>query len=267
MTTRREFLRLAAAAATAASTTAVAQGVATRNIAPQPRGKPSGLPFHAHFTDVAAAAGLTHPIVYGGLDRKDYIIETVGCGIAFFDFDNDGWLDIFVPCGSRMENAPADATNRLYKNNRDGTFTDVTQKSGLIRTGWACGVTIADYNNDGFDDIFLTYYGQNVLYRNNGDGTFTDVTKEAGLLYPGPARWGSGCTFIDFDRDGHLDLFLATYVDLNKGKLPKPGENPSVTSRASPSTAVHAASPSARPTSIAIRATEPSSTSPPKPAS
>ena len=227
MTTRREFLWLAAAAATSASTTnALPQGVATRNVFPQPRGKPSGLPFHAHFTDVAATAGLIHPIVYGGLDRKDYIIETVGCGIAFFDFDNDGWLDIFVPCGSRMENAPAEATNRLYKNNRDGTFTDVTVKAGMIRTGWACGVTIADYNNDGFDDIFLTYYGQNVLYRNNGDGTFTDVTKEAGLLYPGPGRWGSGCTFIDYDRDGHLDLFLATYVDLNQGKLPKPGENP-----------------------------------------
>ena len=114
----------------------------------------------------------------------------------------------------------------LYKNNRDGTFTDVTEKAGLVRSGWASGVTIADYNNDGFDDIFITYYGQNVLYRNNGDGTFTDVTKDAGLLYAGPARWGSGCTFLDYDRDGHLDLFMATYVDLNLGKLPKPGENP-----------------------------------------
>ena len=227
MTTRRKFLWMAAGAVTnAAASSSVAQGVATRNLPPQPRIKSSGLPFKAHFTDVAASAGLTYPIVYGGLQRKDYIIETVGCGIAFFDFDNDGWLDIFVPCGSRMENAPPDATNRLYKNNRDGTFTDVTQKSGLTRSGWACGVTIADYNNDGFEDIFMTYYGQNVLYRNNGDGTFTDVTKEAGLLYPGPTRWGSGCTFIDYDRDGHVDLFLATYVDLNLGKLPKPGENP-----------------------------------------
>ncbi|RXH56109.1 CRTAC1 family protein [Granulicella sibirica] len=214
------------AASTAASGSAMGQGVVARNVTPQPRGKPSGLPFRAHFTDVAAAAGLTQPIVYGGLQRKDYIVETVGCGIAFFDFDNDGWLDIFMPCGSRMENAPADATNRLYKNNRDGTFTDVTEKAGLVRSGWASGVTIADYNNDGFEDIFITYYGQNVLYRNNGDGTFTDVTKEAGLLYAGPARWGSGCTFLDYDRDGHLDLFLATYVDLNLGKLPKPGENP-----------------------------------------
>jgi hypothetical protein len=226
--TRRDLLRLAASAAAthALAPYASAQGVVSRSVAAAPRGKPSGIPFQSTFTDVAATAGLTQPIIYGGLDRKDYIVETIGCGIAFFDFDNDGWLDIFMPCGTRMENAPVNATNRLYKNNRNGTFTDVTEKAGLLRTGWAGGVTIADYNNDGFDDIFLTYYGQNVLYRNNGDGTFTDVTEKAGLLYPGPARWGSGCTFLDFDRDGHLDLFVATYVDLNKGKLPKPGENP-----------------------------------------
>ncbi len=214
------------AASMSATTAAIGQGVASRNVAPQPRGKPSGLPFHAHFTDIAAAAGLTQPIIYGGLDRKDYIVETVGCGIAFFDFDNDGWLDIFMLCGTRMEHPPADATNRLYKNNRDGTFTDVTAKAGLVRSGWSSGVTIADYNNDGFEDIFITCYGQNVLYRNNGDGTFTDVTKPAGLLYTGPTRWGSGCTFVDYDRDGHLDLFVANYVDLNHGKLPRPGENP-----------------------------------------
>jgi hypothetical protein len=210
----------------AASTAAFGQGVTPRNVKPQPRGKPSGKPFHAHFTDVAAAAGLTHPIVYGGLQRKDYIIETVGCGIAFFDYDNDGWLDILMLSGTRTENPPSDATNRLYKNNRDGTFSDVTVKAGLHRTGWASGVTIGDYNNDGFEDIFITYYGQNVLYKNNGNGTFTDVTKDAGLLYTGNTRWGSGCTFIDYDRDGHLDLFVASYVDINMHALPKPGENP-----------------------------------------
>jgi len=218
--TRREFLWMVA------STVAMGQGVIPRNVKPQPRGKPSGIPFLAHFTDVAATAGLTHPIIYGGLHRKDYIVETIGCGIAFFDYDNDGWLDIFVLSGTRMENPPADATNRLYKNNRDGTFTDVTEKAGLVRTGWASSVTIGDYNNDGFEDIFITYYGQNVLYKNNGDGTFSDVTKEAGLLYTGNTRWGSGCTFLDYDRDGHLDLFVANYVDLNLHKLPKPGENP-----------------------------------------
>ena len=205
---------------------AMAQGVSTRNVKPLPRGKPSGLPFNAHFTDVAAQAGLNNVVVYGGLKQKNYIVETVGCGVAFLDYDNDGWLDIFVLCGTRMEAPPADATNRLYKNNRDGTFTDVTDKAGLRRTGWASAVTVGDYNNDGFEDIFVTYYGQNVLYRNNGDGSFTDVTRQAGLLYDGATRWGSGCTFLDYDRDGHLDLFVANYVDLHMDALPKPGANP-----------------------------------------
>jgi len=218
---RRDFVWM-----TTASTMAFAQGVSTRNLKPLPRGKPSGIPFLAHFTDVAAQAGLTFPVVYGGLKHKNYIIETVGCGVAFLDFDNDGWLDIFVLCGTRMDDPAQDSSNHLYKNNRDGTFTDVTDKAGLIRSGWASGVTVGDYNNDGFEDIFITYYGQNVLYRNNGDGTFTDVTQQAGLIYEGNSRWGSGCTFLDYDRDGHLDLFVANYVDLHLDRLPKPGANP-----------------------------------------
>ena len=218
---RRDFLLLG----TAASTLALAQGISSRGVKPQPRGKPSGLPFPAHFTDVALAAGLTAPTIYGGIDHKQYIFETVGCGVAFFDYDNDGWLDIFVLCGTRSDAHP-DATNRLYKNNRDGTFTDVTGKAGLTRTGWASSVTIADYNNDGHEDIFITYYGQNVLYRNNGDGTFTDVTLLAGLAYTGDTRWGSGCTFLDFDRDGHLDLFVASYLHVDLKRMPQPGANP-----------------------------------------
>ena len=218
---RREFLWL-----TAASTIAWGQGVTTRNLKPLPRGKPSGLPFPARFTDIAIQAGLTHAVIYGGATSKKYIFETVGCGVAFLDFDNDGWLDILVLCGTRTEAPVPDATNRLYKNNRDGTFTDVTEKAGLVRTGWASGLTVGDYNNDGFEDIFITYYGQNVLYRNNGDGTFTDVTKEAGLSYEGNPRWGSGCTFLDYDRDGHLDLYVASYVDLHPDQVPKPGANP-----------------------------------------
>ena len=211
---------------TAASTMGLAQGVSTRNLKPIPRGKPSGIPFLAHFTDVAAQAGLTLPVIYGGLKHKNYIVETVGCGVAFLDYDNDGWLDIFVLCGTRIDEPVPDSSNRLYKNNRDGTFTDVTEKAGLLRSGWAGGVTVGDYNNDGFEDIFITYYGQNVLYRNNGDGTFTDVTHQAGLIYEGNTRWGSGCTFLDYDRDGHLDLFVANYVDLHLDRLPKPGANP-----------------------------------------
>ena len=107
--------------------------------------------------------------------------------MAFLDYDNDGWLDLFVLNGTRLEGAPPGTTNRLYKNNRDGTFTDVTEKAGLTRTGWASGVTVGDYDNDGFDDLFITYYGQNVLYHNNGDGTFTDVTEKAGLSRDGRA--------------------------------------------------------------------------------
>src|SRR5438105_1025518 len=226
--TRREFLWLTSA------TMAMAQGVTARNIKPQRRGKPSGLPFLSRFTDVAAQAGLVHPVIYGGVHQKNYILETVGCGVGFLDYDNDGWLDIFVLCGTRMEAPVPGSTNRLYKNNRDGTFTDVTERAGLTRTGWASAVTIADYNNDGFEDIFITYYGQNVLYRNNGDGTFTDVTKQAGLLYEGTTRWGSGCTFVDYDRDGNLDLFVANYVDLHLDRVPKPGANPFCTFKGVP---------------------------------
>jgi enediyne biosynthesis protein E4 len=221
MITRRRMLGLLAGSA---ANTAFAQGISSRGVRPQPRGKPSGRPFLARFTDVAEEAGLKAPIVYGGVDAKTYIIEVVGCGVAFLDYDNDGWLDLLVLNGTRLEGAPPGTTNRLYKNNRDGTFTDVTERAGLTRTGWASAVTVGDYDNDGFEDLFITYYGQNVLYHNNGDGTFTDVTEKAGLRQDA-VRYGSGCTWVDYDRDGRLDLFVATYLDTTLEKLPKPGEN------------------------------------------
>ena len=188
-----------------------------------PRGKATGLPFNAKFTDVASQAGLRSITIFGRADRKDYIIESLGCGCAFLDYDNDGWMDIFLLCGTVLGETPKEATNRLYKNNRDGTFTDVTEKSGLRRAGWAYGVCVGDYNNDGFEDIFITYWGQNVLYRNNGDGTFTDVTQSAGLVEKQDA-WSTGCTFLDYNRDGHLDLFVSRYLGFDLAKAPKPGD-------------------------------------------
>jgi len=201
-----------------------AQGISSRGVKPMPRGKPSGLPWHSRFVDVAEQAGLRAPVIYGGVVRKDYILETVGCGVAFIDYDNDGWLDIFILSGTRMGGTPDGAYNRLYKNNRDGTFTDVTIAAGLKRSGWASAVCVGDYDNDGNDDLFITYWGQNVLYHNNGDGTFTDVTEKAGLRQPA-TRWGSGCTLVDYDRDGKLDLFVAHYLEFDFASVPKPGEN------------------------------------------
>jgi hypothetical protein len=215
--TRRTWLSLLAAAGLG-----YAQGVAARVAPRQQRGKPSGLPFHATLTDVAKEAGLLEKTTYGGEKAKQYLLETIGCGCAFIDYDNDGWLDILLLNGTLLEGS--NATNRLYKNNRDGTFTDVTKQAGLERTGWANGVCVGDFNNDGFEDLFITYWGQNVLYRNRGDGTFEDVTQQAGLLEE-KRRWGAGCTFIDYNRDGHLDLFVSNYVDFDPAKVPRPGDN------------------------------------------
>ena len=199
--------------------------MASRGVKAQPRGKPSGRPFHARFTDIAQAAGLHAPVIYGGTTQNKYIIESIGCGAAFLDYDNDGWLDIVMLTGRRLESTPDDAIIRLYRNNRDGTFSDVTAKSGLGRSVWACGITAGDYNNDGFDDIFISCWGQNILFRNNGDGSFTDVTEKACLLRSGN-HYGTGCTWIDYDRDGKLDLFVSHYVDFEFGKVPASGQDP-----------------------------------------
>jgi enediyne biosynthesis protein E4 len=186
----------------------------------------SASPAEVGFVDVARQAGLTAKTTFGGELTKKYIIETTGGGVAFIDYDNDGWPDIFLVNGSRLEgfgNGPK-PTNHLYHNNRDGTFQDVTKRAGLEKSGWGQGVCAGDFDNDGNTDLFVTYWGRNVLYHNNGDGTFTDVTTQAGLL-GSRTRWGSGCAFLDYDRDGRLDLFVSNYVDFDLKTASEPGTN------------------------------------------
>ena len=177
------------------------------------------------FADATAKAGLRHKVYYGAESSWQYILETTGCGVAFFDYDNDGWLDIFVVNGRRLEGFPKgeEPSNRLYRNNRDGTFTDVTRSAGLLRSGWGQGVCIGDYDNDGYEDLFVTYWGRNVLYHNNGDGTFTDVSEKAGVA-GAKLRWGTGCAFVDYDRDGHLDLFVTNYLVFDAKTAPQRGK-------------------------------------------
>jgi hypothetical protein len=182
------------------------------------------------FVDVSEKAGLRQPSIYGGVDQKRFIIETNGAGVAWIDYDNDGWIDALVLSGTRLEEgsrrevrwpegqAP---TNRLYRSRHDGTFEDVTDRAGLRRTGWASSLCAGDYDNDGWTDLFITYYGQNVLYHNRA-GRFEDVTEASGLATRG-VRWGSGCTFLDYDRDGRADLFVANYLAFDLQKAPEPG--------------------------------------------
>ena len=194
---------------------------------PAPKRLPSpviGTPLGVSFLDVARQSGLNAKTIYGGEHKNRYLLETTGCGVAFYDYDHDDWLDIFLVNGWRLDGFPKgqEPRCRLFKNNRDGTFTDVTIGSGLEhKTGWGQGCCVGDYNNDGWDDLFVSYYGQNALYRNNGNGTFTDVTEKAGLLQP-RTRWNSGCAFLDYDRDGHLDLFVANYIDFDIKTTPIP---------------------------------------------
>jgi len=182
---------------------------------------------HVVFTDITAAAGLSRAVnVSGSPDDKQFLLEEMGCGAAFFDYDNDGWLDIFLVNGTSLDAKVRErrSASYLFRNNRDGTFTDVTAKAGLTHSGWGQACCVGDYDNDGFDDLFVTYWGRNVLYRNNGDGTFTDVSEKAGVAGSGN-RWGAGCCFLDYDRDGHLDLFVANYVNFDPAKAPKPGDS------------------------------------------
>jgi hypothetical protein len=179
----------------------------------------------AWFVDVASKAGLDVINVNGGVDSKRYIIEATGSGVGILDYDNDGWPDIFLVNGQPLngEKDSSKATNHLFHNNHNGTFTDVTVQAGLVSTGWGQGVCVGDYDNDGFDDLFVTAYGHNRLFHNNGNGTFTETAKLAGVAGSG-GEWGTGCAFVDYDRDGKLDIAVANYVHFDLAHTPTPGQ-------------------------------------------
>jgi hypothetical protein len=175
------------------------------------------------FRDVAEAVGLNGKNVFGGLESKGYILETTGNGVAIFDYDGDGRNDIFIANGTRL-NSTAKSPPQLYHNEGNGRFRDIAEAAGLNETGWGQGVCVGDYDNDGHPDLLVTFYGHNILYRNRGDGTFEDATAKAKLPTTG-IRYGSGCSFVDYDRDGYLDLVVANYVDLDLDKTPRPGQS------------------------------------------
>ena len=170
------------------------------------------------FRNVAAAAGLTRPIPNGGSASKQFIIETTGSGVAFIDYDNDGLPDIFIASGPG-------SPSRMYRNEGGGRFRETTEALGLTREGWAQGVCAGDFDNDGYTDLFVTYWGRNALYRNVGGHRFEDVTAKVHLIED-RARYNTGCAFIDYDNDGKLDIFVANYLKFDFNATPKPGANP-----------------------------------------
>jgi hypothetical protein len=176
------------------------------------------------FVDRAREAGITIHVVSGDPKEKRFLIDSIGGGLAVLDFDNDGWMDLYVVNGATLESARAwkkQYPGALYRNNRDGTFTDVTAKAGVSNGAWGKGALAFDYDNDGFQDLYITNYGPNVLYRNNGDGTFRDVTARAGV---GDPRWSSAAAAADYDGDGDLDLFVVNYLDYELHNLPVAGK-------------------------------------------
>ena len=221
------FILAAVFSSLSAAVLLYSQGMATGSRAPRtaPKIETNLPPIKVDFRDVAATSGLTAVTISGGKDRKKYILESTGSGVAIFDYDNDGLQDVFLVNGTRFDIDPGLApTNHLYRNTGNLKFEDVTQKAGLTRSGWGQGVCVGDFDNDGNRDLFITYYGQNVLYRNEGTGVFRDVTAPAALVHP-KTRWSTGCSFFDYDLDGRLDIFVSGYVDFDRKKVPEPGGN------------------------------------------
>jgi enediyne biosynthesis protein E4 len=231
----KRFLATTALQATAASAMLIVlcrssmveafQGMATSTRSAKPANIQTNLPrIKVDFRDVAEEAGLTAANVTGGKEIKKYILETTGSGVAIFDFDNDGLMDVFIVNATTMDGKGEGekSTSHLYHNLGNLRFEDVTAKSGLGRTGWGQGVCAGDYDNDGLRDLFVTYYGHSVLYHNEGGGIFKDVTKEAGLSSDA-VRWDTGCSFVDYDLDGKLDLVLSGYVEFDRSRVPEPG--------------------------------------------
>jgi enediyne biosynthesis protein E4 len=212
---RREFLQQSISAACFAIPIFANGKLGQRVLAPGP-----------WFVEAAHRCGLAAFRDTCGSLAKDYLVETIGSGVALFDYNNDGLIDILLVDGSSfeiLENPKLSRTSsRLFRNNGDGTFTDVTVESGLLNQGWGMGITVGDYDNDGHRDVFISNFGENALFHNNGDGTFTNVTKQAGLQ---GGNWSTGCAWGDFDRDGRLDLYVARYVDFEKTQMPTPGAN------------------------------------------
>jgi hypothetical protein len=206
------------------------QGVATGGAAKPARPLPAGMkPPEVAYEDIAIQAGLTGINTSGADLGKQYIVESTGTGVAVFDYDNDGLPDIFLVNGGRLDDQSLDHRGKnlphfLYHNLGGLKFEDVTEKAGIEHIGWGQGVCAGDIDNDGYTDLFVTEWGQNVLYRNQGSGKFRDETQERGLTQPKP-RWSTGCAFIDFNRDGYLDLVVVHYVEFDIVKTPRPGDN------------------------------------------
>jgi enediyne biosynthesis protein E4 len=185
-------------------------------------GTATNAPLSFSFTNIARTAGITAPTIYGGRESNRYLLETTGSGVALIDVDRDDRLDIFLVNGTTLEGFPKgqEPTAHLYRNKGDGTFDDVTDRAGLRQSGWGQGACVGDVDSDGFDDLYVTYWGQNRLFRNRGNGTFEDITERAGLKTA--HRWGAGCAFLDYNRDSRLDLIVANYIDMELASTPVP---------------------------------------------